>query len=482
MITVYMKNNASFLYSLFLVISDLGAIVLAYVSGYILRVSLTNGAKPLAHPVPARTYILILISLIPIWLIIFALIGLYNRSIYEKRFSELGRLFIGTVIGSLLLIGVAYFSNDPIFPAKLVPIYAFLLTFVLLVISRNLARLIRRLLFSYNIGISNVLIVGDTDATKELVSWLSEPKVSGYNIVGIVGSKVAKGKHRHYASFESAVKAIGASRIHSVMQTELYTQPEKNNEILTFAQNNHAAYRFIPGNSELFVGNIDVELFQSSIPVIAVHQTALIGWGRIAKRLFDSAVALVAIIILAPLYLLIGVAVFVFDPGAILFKQERITRYNTRFTILKFRTLKKKYNGLTPEEGFSKMGRPDLAKTFRENGDQLDNDPRFNVIGRFLRKFSLDELPQLFNVLKGDISLVGPRAIVAEELEEAQAKHHILSVKSGITGLAQISGRKDISREERRKLDLYYVQNWNFWFDITILFKTLRVIFTKKAQ
>ena len=128
------------------------------------------------------------------------------------------------------------------------------------------------------------------------------------------------------------------------------------------------------------------------------------------------------------------------------------------------------------------MGKPELAAKYRENGDQIDNDPRVSKVGRFLRSTSLDELPQLFNVLKGDISLVGPRALVPEEIEEAKAKNNIVSVKSGITGFAQISGRKDIPPEERRKLDLYYVQNWSFWLDIIILIKTLRVLINVRSS
>lgn len=469
-----MKNNASFLYSLCLIPTDALALVAAFVSAYLIRV--TYGNTPVANPVSARTYFLILLALLPVWLLIFALIGLYNRSIYEKRFVEIGRLFMGTIIGTLLIIGFDYFSNDVIFPAKLVPVYGMALTFVYLVLFRNVARIIRHSLFSHNIGISNVLIVGNTVATQELVQWLAHPEISGYRVIGIVGSHERLPRMKHYKTFKDAVEHIRKGHIHSIMQTELFADISRNDEILTYAQNNHVAYRFIPGNSELFVGNIDVELFQSSIPMIAVHQTALIGWGRIAKRIFDIVISVLAIIILSPILLLIALVIFLFDPGGVFFRQTRVTRYNKTFRIFKFRTHKKKFSGLSPEQAFEKMGKPELAAEYRKNGDKLEHDPRVTQIGRFLRKTSLDELPQLFNVLKGDISLVGPRAIVPEEIDVAQAKNQIVSVKSGITGFAQISGRRDISYEERRKLDLYYVQNWSFWLDIVILLKTIRVV------
>src|SRR5882672_11472448 len=164
------------------------------------------------------------------------------------------------------------------------------------------------------------------------------------------------------------------------------------------------------------------------------------------------------------------------DPGPVFFRQKRLTRFNREFQVYKFRTLKTDTNGLTPEEGFAKLGRPELIKLYRENGDQVPKDPRFSAIGRFMRKTSLDELPQLINVFLGDISLVGPRALVPEELATFKKKHAILSIKSGLTGLAQVSGRRDISFEERRKLDLYYVQNWSFWMDLIILLKTFRSV------
>ena len=122
------------------------------------------------------------------------------------------------------------------------------------------------------------------------------------------------------------------------------------------------------------------------------------------------------------------------------------------------------------------MGRPDLIKPYRDGGDKIPNDPRITPMGRFLRRTSLDELPQLINIVRGDISFVGPRALDPFELDKHPKKNLILAVKTGLTGLAQVSGLRDISFEERRKLDLYYVQHWSIWLDLTILVKTIRVV------
>jgi undecaprenyl-phosphate galactose phosphotransferase len=147
----------------------------------------------------------------------------------------------------------------------------------------------------------------------------------------------------------------------------------------------------------------------------------------------------------------------------------------------KFRTQLHAYHRMTPEEGFTRMGRPELAKKYRDNGDFLEDDPRISKIGHFLRKTSLDELPQLFNVLRGDMSLVGPRPLEPFELTGFDKKNLMLSVKTGLTGLAAVSGRRDISFEERRALDLYYVQNWSLWLDLVILAKTVRAVFAARG-
>lgn len=471
-----MKNNASLVYSLFLMLGDFLALVAAFVGAFVLRVSLSD--VPIAHAIPARTYLGIFVVVLPFWILIFGLLGLYNNSIYERRFQELGRLFIGSFIGLLFVIFINFLSVEPLFPAKLVPIYGFGLGFLFLVIFRNLARLIRTELFSFKIGLNNVLIVGNTAMTAELVDLLVNSRQTGYHILGVIGTKFALGEHqkvRTFADFKTALSGI-REPVHTIIQTELYADETRNRDLLEYAQANHVAYRFVPGNTELFVGNIDVQLFKGSIPVIAVHQTALIGWGRIVKRVFDLLLSIPILILASPVMLIVAAIIKLSDGGPVFLRQVRLTRFNHEFRVFKFRSFKQAYNGMTPEEAFAKMGRPELIKPYRENGDQIPDDPRISKIGRFLRRSSLDELPQLFNVIKGDLSLVGPRALIPQELSVYEKRHTILSVKSGLTGLAQVSGRRNISFDERRKLDIYYVQNWSFWMDVMILIKTVRVV------
>lgn len=472
-----MKNNITLIYNVCLVVGDFLALIAAFSVAYLLRVKFNVGLNPEdIGPSNGRAFLDVFIAVVPAWLVIFALLGLYNSNIYEKRFKEFGRLLIGSFIGMLIAIFWHFMAGDDIFPARLVPIYGFVFAFLFLLLFRNIARLVRILLFDFNIGLTKVLLVGNTSMTRELVTWLNA-RSSGYKVVGIIGSKRGLGAHNvpTYKTFAEFTAQRGGS-LHGIIQTELYADEVKNSEILNFAQENHIGYRFVPGNTELFVGNIEVELFRSSIPVIAVHQTALFGWGRILKRLSDLAFGGLLVVLASPLMLAVAICIKLSGGGSIFFRQYRLTRFNHQFKIFKFRTQYAKYDGTTPEEAFAMMGKPELAEAYRKNGDFLANDPRVTPIGRLLRATSLDEIPQLFNVIRGDLSLVGPRALIPEELAGFKKRHTILSVKSGLTGLAQVSGRREISYEERRTLDVYYVQNWSVWLDLMIMAKTIRVV------
>ncbi len=466
-----MRNNASLAYSFLLIVGDFLALLGAFSLAYILRVKIDE--RSLIQAIPATTYFWAFVTVLPLWVLVHWFIGLYQSAVYERRFVELWRLLVGSFIGILVVIGYDFVSTEALFPARLIAVYGLGIGFGFLVIFRTFARLIRQSLYSVGFGVSNVLVIGDTAVTDEIVAAIKHTKKTGLQVLAVVGRDVQTFKT--YKSFEEAASSLRRP-VHSIIQTELYKNPEQNNVILTYAQQRHIAYRFVPGNSDLFVGNIEVELF-AGLPVIAVHQTALIGWGRIAKRLFDIFASFILLVVASPIMLLVAIFSKLFDPsGSVFFRQVRLTRFNREFKVFKFRSQYSKYDGTTPEEAFKQMGKPELAKTYRDNGDFLANDPRVTPFGRFLRASSLDELPQLINVIKGDISLVGPRALIPQELDSHAKKHTILSVKSGLTGLAQVSGRRDISFDERRQLDMYYVQNWSFWMDISILLKTVRAV------
>ncbi len=472
-----MRNNNLLIFNIFLIIGDFLALVLAFSIAYILRISLDHQAFTVV--VHSKTYLQIFLTLMPFWVLIFALFNLYSAETLSNRLYEISRIFVGSFVGILFVVFYSYLSNTAIFPAKIIVLYGFLLAFFFVLIFRIIARKIRKELFRFNIGINEVVIIGNNKVTSSLINYLKDTPRSGYHVLAVIGSRQKDSSIVNFPSFKVFSQSEVAAKTLTIIQTELYSDGEKNDEILTFAQENHVSYRFVPGNDEIFTGKMTIDLFHS-IPVIAVHQTSLIGWGRVVKRLFDIFLGLILIIVTSPFMLLVLIILF-FDHGDPIFSQKRLSRFGNTVKIYKFRTNYHAYNRMTPEAGFNKMGKPELSKIYRANGDYLENDPRISPIGHFLRKTSLDELPQLFNVVRGDISLVGPRPLEPFELSHYGKKNLILSVKTGLTGLAVISGRRDISFEERRQLDLYYVQNWTFMGDLLILAKTVFIVLGHKG-
>lgn len=191
------------------------------------------------------------------------------------------------------------------------------------------------------------------------------------------------------------------------------------------------------------------------------------------KRAADIVLSLVALIVLSPVFLLIAAAVKIDSRGSVFFRHERVGKNGSPLVIHKFRTMRmnadEMFNQFTPAQ------RAEFEKNYK-----LDNDPRVTRLGKFLRESSLDELPQLFDILIGHLSLVGPRPLVEKEIEKyGDSKHLLLSVKPGLTGNWQVNGRNSITYRERINLELYYASNATFWLDVKILFKTIPVVIRK---
>jgi exopolysaccharide biosynthesis polyprenyl glycosylphosphotransferase len=466
-----MKSNVNATFIVFLIIGDFLAIMAAFTVAYIMRVIYATGPY---IPITSLEYAKLFALLTPIWLGIFAVLGLYNFSIFEWRLKEFGRLIIGSFIGIMMMITYEFGINKPIFPARIIAVYAFGIACLLLILERTIIRSIRLLARSRGIGIVRTMLIGDSKYLELLLTNLKHPRRTGYEVVMVVTKEKLPSwyKGKHSSDLDATLAAIPDLGIHSIIMTSLSQDPSVSERIIAGAQENHCGFRFVPAQDSMYSGSMEVELFQGT-PLIRVFHTPLFGMGRIYKRLFDIVFGTLALIITSPLIGLACLALYLFDGGDPFYRQRRLTRFNNEIRIFKVRTQKKAYHRMTPEEGFAKMGRPELAIKFREQGDFLENDPRISRIGRFLRKTSIDELPQLLNVIKGDISLVGPRPLEAFELKSYPYKHIMLSVKTGVTGLAVVTGRRDIPFDERRKLDLYYVQNWSFWLDIKILARTI---------
>lgn len=474
------SRNTKF-FSIALIIADIATLLAASIWAYILRVRLDD--RPLVNEIPAIDFFLSFLSVVPFWLIVFASLGLYSQYIYSRRMAEFGRLFLGSSIGILILLGYSFVINKPIFPARLVVIYVFVGSFVLLVVERRLMHWLRSQLFRFGIGINRVLVIGNSPVTSDIALSISDTKRSGYQVVAIAGPKrVVPGELpvRHFTSLLSALNKIDTMGITTIIQTDLFEDHSKNQMILDAAQTHHIKYSFIPGESEFYSGKNTVDVFLG-YPIISVSQTPLTGWGIIVKRIFDVIVTSIIVLLLSPLYLLLIVLQKIFNPGPVFYKSKRLTRFSHPFDCYKFRSMSAQYGSKDAAEEFREMGREDLVKEY-ETYRKVENDPRITWFGRFLRNTSLDELPQLFNVLKGDLSLVGPRAILPQEMTHFKKSGALLhSVKSGVTGLWQVSGRSNLTFEQRVELELYYAQNWSFWLDIKILFRTLKVVFLREG-
>jgi exopolysaccharide biosynthesis polyprenyl glycosylphosphotransferase len=473
-------RNTKF-YSFILLVADTFVLLSAFLLAYLIRVRLDH--RPLLANVYAIDYLHAFLFIIPFWIIIFAALGMYRSNTYNRRLVEWFKIAIGSVIGILLVIGWQYVSDKIILPARLVAVYGLFAAFLLILIEREVLRLIRSLLFRYGKGVNRVLLVGASEATSDIACSLADTKRSGYQIVAIAGPKtIVPGKLdvRHYSLVESALKDIEINNITTIIQTDLYDSTERNQKILGAAQSHHLNYSFIPGEAEFYSGKNTVDVFLG-YPMISVYQTPLVGWGAIAKRFFDLIVGTILAIILSPVLLIIYIIKKIADPGPAFYIGKRLSRFSEPINLIKFRSMDAKYGSRDATDEFREMGRPDLVIEYEKNR-KVENDPRITRFGQFLRKTSLDELPQIFNVLRGDLSLVGPRPILPQEAKLAHGRTALLhSVKSGMTGIWQVSGRSELTFDERIELELYYAQNWTFWLDIKILFKTIGVVLRKKG-
>jgi exopolysaccharide biosynthesis polyprenyl glycosylphosphotransferase len=471
-----MPSKNTKLYSLFLIIADFVVLLLAFTMAYVLRVQ--YDPRPLLNEVYAYDYLASFLLIVPVWIIIFAVLGLYQANTYNRRLVEWGKIAVGAFIGILVVIGWEYASGQHIFPARLVAAYALGASFLLILFEREILRITRSLMFYFGHGISNVLIIGDSDATRDIADNLAETHKSGYRIVAIAGPKkvIPPGLTvKHFRSTDEALKQIKELGITTIIQTDLYDSAERNQRILGAAQVNHISYSFIPGEPEFYTGKNTVDVFLG-YPMISVSQTPLIGWGGIVKRLFDIIATSLIILLLSPLLLLVIILQKLINGPSfpVFYAANRLTKGAQPFGMLKFRSMNPKYGTKDAVQDFKDMNRADLAKEYEKNRKILSQpDPRITTFGHFIRKTSIDELPQLFNVLRGELSLVGPRPIEPVELQRYKDRGALLlSVQSGMTGLWQVSGRNSLTFEQRVELELYYAQNWSFWMDIKILLKT----------
>ena len=457
-------------------LGDALAIVFAFTFAYYIRTHLDQ--RPYYFTAEPENFILTNLLLIPVWLIILATLGLYKKSIFlGPRPSEAGRLLLASCLGAMTIITYDFFGQNNLFPVRTVALWATALCFVSLFIIRTLLRTVRRQLLRTDHAVLRAIVIGNSKNTEYLLEQMAANPEAGFRLSAVVAGNSFVPEEFRKKQHSSLKDALEHTRPDVIFQTD-----EENTEyVYKTAIDRHLLYYFVPSEAALSTQFGSLELIGDT-PAILVKVTPLIGGAKFLKRLSDLVLGLICTLIALIPMIVIWIISKLSDPKhSPIYKDERLSRFNNHVFIYKFRSMKPEYSGLTPEEAFEKMGKPELIDKYRKNGDYLKNDPRVTKLGHFLRRTSLDELPQLFNVLKGDISLVGPRALVPGELRNYGDRSLLLSVKSGLTGLAQVSGRRDISFDERRALDIYYIQNWSLRLDLTILFRTFGAVLLRKG-
>ncbi len=465
-----MRKEPGFSYRICLIIGDALAIVFSFAFSYYYRTHIDS--RPYYFTSEIRDFILTNVLLLPIWLVILTSLGLYSRRILRRRGLEYWRLFLASIIGVMTIItydffATAYVTRGSLFPVRTIAIYAIVFNFIVLIITRTIIRAIRQFLLRRNKGLIRTVIVGNSDNTTQLLQGITAD--SGFKVVGVVASDKYVPEEWRKRQYDNLDIALARLRPHAIIHTG-----SKNIEATNKAAvDHHALYYYSPAEDSIIVQSGNVE-FVAAVPIILIRATPLSGGAKIYKRAMDIIFGLILTILAAIPMLIIYIIQKIIEPKSpAIYKDTRLTRYNKEFPLLKFRSMKQEYCGLTAEQAFNKMGKPELSEKYRKQGDYIKNDPRYTKFGTWLRKTSLDEIPQFINVLKGDISLIGPRALQPVELKNYGDRGLLLSVKSGLTGLAQVSGRRNISFNERRALDIYYVQNWTPALDVQIFFRTI---------
>ncbi|MCG2698493.1 sugar transferase, partial [Candidatus Parcubacteria bacterium] len=435
--------------------------------------------RPVIFNLQFGGYIKIVLLIAALWLIIFAFSGLYSIKGSRRLAQEIFRVILACSTG-LMLIVILIFVRRELFDSRFIVLAGWILSIIYISFSRSLIRLIQRALFKYGIGVHQVVLVGNSKTTDNLIYYFSSKKSSGYEVV----------KRFRDFSIETAnelAEFLKTKEVDEIMQSDPNLSKPEILRLYDFADEHHLTFKYAADLLGAKVLKTEVREM-AGIPIVEVKKTPLDGWGRIIKRIFDIILAVFLIIFFSPLMIIFALLIKLDSRGPVFYKNERVSK-NGIFKLFKFRSMQaqhcvgKEYG----DDSALKYERELIEKQNIKQGEpiyKIANDPRLTRMGKFIRRWSIDELPQFFNVLAGNMSLVGPRPHQPREV--ARYEHHhkkVMSIKPGITGLAQISGRSDLSFEDEVKLDTYYIENWSLFFDLSILLRTpLAVIKERKAE
>lgn len=470
-----LSNQAIWIiYQTILVINDLFWMIASFRIAFWVRFELSIPIFQLEITPYFPTYSSLGTLLVPLWLLIFSLTGLYSRANLVGGTVEYSKTFSATSKALLIMI-IAGFLEPSFVIARgwLLMFWAF--SFLFTSAGRFFLRRVVYWLRSRGYFLSSVVLVGANEEGLSLArQFLHAPK-SGFNVLGFVDKKLPVGAHvidrlTVLGSIDQLGEIVKKCQVDEIiLASSAFSSRDHLLEIFKqYGISNGVNVRMSSGLYEIITTGLTVKE-HAYVPLVGINKVRLTGIERVSKMLVDYLLTIPLLLFLSPFLLLIALGIKLTSPGPILHRRRVMGVNGRQFDAYKFRTMY--VNGDEILEQY-----PELKEELNQT-HKLKDDPRVTPLGKFLRKFSLDELPQLFNVLKQEMSLVGPRMISPEEMQEyKQMGINLLTVNPGITGLWQVTGRSDLSYSQRVLLDMHYIRNWNIWMDLHLIGLTIPAV------
>jgi Undecaprenyl-phosphate galactose phosphotransferase WbaP len=464
-----------------LLVSDALAVVLSFLAAFFLRAKVFSLLFPSFFS--GRTPV-VLSEFVDRWYIIFIILGVFAfEGLYTKRhaFWEETRLILKSSTMAFGLIMTVIFITQKYFPfSRLIIALTWLLSFFFLPVLRRLAK---TALFRLDIWSKRVIIIGSTEETAKVIQAINSDPTMGYRTVGcLTDDRTRVGELLSGIPILGHYDDIETWKEDTAFEDIIVTFPNIPRNILIHLLKSwegiSETIRYIPQTGDLITTGIEIENIGKMLSLV-VRKNLHKPWNILLKTVFEYVLALLLLIITSPFLLAAAAAIKLTSPGPVFFLQKRLGRKGRTITIIKFRTMR--VDGETRLAEKLKTD-PDAAREWETFKKLKKGDPRITRLGAFLRRHSLDEFPQLLNVLAGTMSLVGPRPYLAEEIENVSPRPALIfEVRPGITGMWQISGRSDIPFAERVRIDEHYIRNWSLWMDIMILSKTFGAIISGRG-
>jgi Undecaprenyl-phosphate glucose phosphotransferase len=441
--------------------ADLVLIGACWLAAYALRFYAVGPALVVPEVAPLGDYLLQLLPILVVWGLAFRWFGLYRPRRLGSRLSEWVDVAKASTLGVLVLIAVMTFAFPRTEYSRVVIVYFWGLSIVAVSLWRAVFREGLRVARRRGVNLRRAILVGGGEPVLEILAALQRRPDVGVRVLGVIGDKEAIGAAAtpHLGRYEDLRSVLDGQDVDLVIVALPHTEYARVGDVLRDIGDDPVAIHLVPDVFGLASLRGGIEEFEG-LPLIHLRESPLHGWNRVLKRAFDLLVGGGAFLVFLPVMAVIALAIRLASPGPVLLRQVRMGLDGREFPMLKFRTMR--------EDAEAETG-PVWAR--------LD-DPRRTRLGGVLRRFSLDELPQLVNVLRGEMSLVGPRPERSVFVEEFRRKvpGYMLrhTVKAGMTGWAQIHGwRGNTSLEKRIEYDLYYIERWTPAFDLQILVRTL---------